>query len=114
MIYQSKRNEKPVILLSSSHNDPSVDSGESKKPRMILDYNASKGGVDTVDQIFKRIFLPPENCPLASPILFQYTRHCYKQRIHINAEEWLQKFSEKLPEKADIGLCHTLHTISTV
>ena len=31
--------------------------------------------------------------------------------IHINAEKWLQKFSERLPEKADIGLVHTLYTI---
>ena len=45
---QTKKN--PVILLSSSHSDPSVDSGESKKQKMILDYNASKGGVDIFDQ----------------------------------------------------------------
>ena len=48
--YQAKRNKNPVILLSSSHSDPSVDSGESKKPQMILDYNANKGGVDIFDQ----------------------------------------------------------------
>ena len=112
--YQAKRNKKPIILLSSSNSDPSVNSGESKKSRMILEYNTSKCGVDTFDQNLKKFILQPENCPLASPILFQFTRRCCKQRIHINAEEWLQKFSEKLSEKADIGLCHTLHTISTV
>ena len=51
--YQAKRNNNPVILLSSSHSDLSVDSGESKKPQMILDYNASKGGVDIFDKIWK-------------------------------------------------------------
>ena len=28
--YQAKRNNNPVILLSSSHSDPSLNSGESK------------------------------------------------------------------------------------
>ena len=54
--YQAKQNEKPVMLLSSSHSDPSVDSGESKKSRMILDYNASKGGVDPFNQNLKEFF----------------------------------------------------------
>ena len=47
---QAKQNKNPVILLSSSHSDPSVDSGESKQPQMILDYNASKGSAHTFDQ----------------------------------------------------------------
>ena len=48
--YQAKQNKNPVMMLSFSHSDPSVDNGESKQPQMILDYNASKGGVDTFDQ----------------------------------------------------------------
>ena len=47
---QAKQNKNPVILLSSSHSDPSVDSGKSKQPQMILDYNASKGSAHTFDQ----------------------------------------------------------------
>ena len=51
--YQAKRNKNPVILLSSSHSNPSVNSSESKKSHMILDYNARKAGVDTFDQNLK-------------------------------------------------------------
>lgn len=39
-----------MILVSSSHHDDAVDR-TSGKPDMILDYNASKGGVDTVDKL---------------------------------------------------------------
>ena len=53
---QAKRNKNPVTLLSSSHSDPSVDSGKSKKPQMILDYNASKGSIDIFDQNLEEFF----------------------------------------------------------
>ena len=49
--YQSKK-EKNVILLSSMHNDASVDeTKEKKKPDIVLKYNATKGGVDALDQM---------------------------------------------------------------
>ena len=48
--YQAKRNKQPVMLLSSTHTEPSVASDESKKPHLILDYNERKGGVDRFDQ----------------------------------------------------------------
>ena len=49
--YQAKRNEKPVVLLSSTHTNSSVGADECKKPLMILDYNQKKGGVDMFDKI---------------------------------------------------------------
>jgi len=48
--YQAKKNKGPVMLLSSSHGDTAVESDETKKPLMILEYNARKGGVDMFDQ----------------------------------------------------------------
>ena len=48
--YQSKRNKKPVVLLSSTHTNSSVTADECKKLLMILDYNQSKGGVDMFDE----------------------------------------------------------------
>ena len=82
--YQAKRNENPLILLSSSHSDRSVDNSESKKLQMIMNYNASKS--THLTKIWKN-FLVPEKCPLACPILFQCSRRCCKQCIQINAEE---------------------------
>ena len=44
-----KRN-RSVMLLSTLHNDDKLDE-TSKKPEIIIDYNRTKGGVDTVDQL---------------------------------------------------------------
>jgi hypothetical protein len=41
---------KAVLLLSSKHHDLKVDT-ENGKPHIILDYNKTKGAVDTVDQM---------------------------------------------------------------
>lgn len=41
---------KNVIVFSSMHNDDEVDT-ETQKPQMILDYNATKSGVDVVDKM---------------------------------------------------------------
>lgn len=41
---------KNVLLISSMHSDDAVGS-ESGKPQMILDYNATKSGVDVVDKL---------------------------------------------------------------
>lgn len=47
--YMPKRN-KNVLLISSLHHDDMIDV-ESQKPQMIIDYNGSKGGVDTLDKM---------------------------------------------------------------
>lgn len=43
-----------VVLLSTMHNQPDVDEcSTARKPVMILDYNSTKGGVDTADQMLR-------------------------------------------------------------
>lgn len=50
--YIPKKN-KNVLLLSTMHHDDAIDdsTGEAHKPEMITDYNRTKGGVDSVDQL---------------------------------------------------------------
>lgn len=48
--YIPKKN-KNVILMSTLHNDRAVSTRDDKKPEMILEYNATKGAVDTLDQL---------------------------------------------------------------
>lgn len=47
--YVPKKN-RAVILLSTMHDEGSIDT-VTNKPDIILDYNANKGGVDTVDKM---------------------------------------------------------------
>ncbi|XP_063931144.1 piggyBac transposable element-derived protein 4-like [Zophobas morio] len=47
--YMSKKN-KNVLLVSSMHHDDCIDRN-TNKPDMIMDYNATKGGVDSVDKL---------------------------------------------------------------
>lgn len=44
---------KVVLLLSTMHFQPEVSEATDKKPLMILDYNATKAGVDTMDQMVR-------------------------------------------------------------
>ena len=44
------KKNKAVILLSTMHNSGIINE-ETNKPEIIEDYNATKGGVDTVDQM---------------------------------------------------------------
>ncbi|XP_045456067.1 uncharacterized protein LOC123665880 [Melitaea cinxia] len=48
--YVPKKN-KVVLLASTVHHDGKKDSGEEKKPEMIMDYNRTKCGVDVVDEM---------------------------------------------------------------
>ena len=48
--YISKKN-KNVVLMSTLHRDKTINNKEDKKPQIILDYNATKGAVDTLDQL---------------------------------------------------------------
>lgn len=45
------KQSKSVILLSTMHSTGEIDDAEHKKPKIILDYNNTKGGVDTFDQM---------------------------------------------------------------
>ena len=50
---------KVVTLLSSMHSQREVDATEPQnKPAMILEYNATKGGDDTSDQILRMYSTP--------------------------------------------------------
>ena len=52
MVSYCPKKAKAVILLSSMHNDKSVDDGEKKKTQIILNYK-TKGGVDVVNQMVR-------------------------------------------------------------
>uniref|UniRef100_A0A1B6E2P6 PiggyBac transposable element-derived protein domain-containing protein n=1 Tax=Clastoptera arizonana TaxID=38151 RepID=A0A1B6E2P6_9HEMI len=43
------KKNKPIILMSTMHDEEEVDE-ETGKPKIILNYNSTKGGVDSVDQ----------------------------------------------------------------
>jgi hypothetical protein len=47
--YVPKKN-RSVILLSTMHHDNAISQSNSSKPEMILMYNHTKGGVDTLDR----------------------------------------------------------------
>jgi len=42
---------KSVVLMSTLHPEKAISFRDDKKPQMILDYNATKGAVDTLDQL---------------------------------------------------------------
>lgn len=48
--YIPKRH-KNVVLMSTLHHDAEISDRADKKPKMILDYNSTKGAVDTLDQL---------------------------------------------------------------
>ncbi|GFR75086.1 PiggyBac transposable element-derived protein 4 [Elysia marginata] len=47
--YKSNK-KKHVVIMSTMHHDDSFDI-ECRKPEMVMSYNATKGGVDTMDQM---------------------------------------------------------------
>jgi hypothetical protein len=49
------KNNKAVLLLTSKHHDSQVDN-KTGKPIVILDYNKTKGAVDTFDQLCHRFY----------------------------------------------------------
>ena len=49
MLYVAKKS-KPVLILSTLHNNTAVSDTQTKKPLAILDYNTTKGGVDAADE----------------------------------------------------------------
>lgn len=53
MVAYTPKKNKLVHLLSTQHDNPSVSEEESKKPIIILDYNATKGAVDNADKMIR-------------------------------------------------------------
>ena len=53
MVSYVPRKNKSVVLLSSQHNTQAVSTEEHAKPDIILDYNKSKGAVDSADKMLK-------------------------------------------------------------
>ena len=53
LVSYAPKPKKTVILVSTLHVDKEIhpDSGEQQKPSLITFYNATKGGVDTADQM---------------------------------------------------------------
>ncbi|XP_035233441.1 uncharacterized protein LOC118205248 [Stegodyphus dumicola] len=51
MSYVTKKNKVVLILCTMHHDDAIDESSETNKPQMITFYNATKSGVDTVDQL---------------------------------------------------------------
>lgn len=50
MVSYVPKKGKAVVLISTMHDEGLIDE-ETGKPQIILDYNMTKGGVDTVDQL---------------------------------------------------------------
>lgn len=42
---------KNVVLMSTLHKNAEISTREDQKPSVILDYNATKGGVDNLDKV---------------------------------------------------------------
>ena len=61
---------KVVLLLSSKHHDNQVDN-QTGKPTVILDYNKTKGAVDTVDQLCHKY-------TVKKPFLYVSTFYLYR------------------------------------
>ncbi|XP_046575728.1 piggyBac transposable element-derived protein 4-like [Haliotis rubra] len=54
MVSYVPKKSKAVILLSTMHSSPDVIVDKNHKPEMILFYNETKGGVDSLDQLAHR------------------------------------------------------------
>ncbi|XP_067671704.1 piggyBac transposable element-derived protein 4-like [Haliotis asinina] len=51
MVSYVPKKSKAVILLSTMHNSPDVIVDKNHKPEMILFYDETKGGVESLDQL---------------------------------------------------------------
>jgi hypothetical protein len=54
--YVPKKN-RAVILLSTMHHGAVINADNQNKPEVILDYNSTKGGVDTANQLIRTYFV---------------------------------------------------------
>ena len=50
LVSYKAKTSKAVLLLSSEHKTPDISDDQKKKPDVVLFYNSTKGGVDSVDE----------------------------------------------------------------
>ena len=48
--HKKQKKNKNIVLLSSQHSSNILNESNTRKPETILYYNATKGGVDCVDE----------------------------------------------------------------
>jgi len=53
LVFYCPKKGRVVVLLSTEHDTAEVDNSEKAKPRMVLNYSASKAKVNTMDQMVK-------------------------------------------------------------
>jgi len=63
------KQNKGVLLLSSKHHDSQVDN-KTGKPKVILDYDKTKGAVDTVDQMCRKFTVKRDFLKYISALCF--------------------------------------------
>ena len=108
--YAPKQN-KNVVLLSTMHDQPQVDmDSEARKPYAILDYNSSKGAVDSFDQQISQYSCARKTCRWPRRILyFIVDTACFNPSVGFpmaNAErkeQTLEKFDRRRLLMLQIG-----------
>ncbi|XP_065654465.1 piggyBac transposable element-derived protein 4-like [Hydra vulgaris] len=112
--YVPKKN-KAVILLSTCHHSNDIVVDHNEKPRIILDYNKYKGGVDTLDQVVRCYSSRRKSnrCPFTmfcnildiaaynALILFLSIHPNYKNGASHRRREFLKELSKSLIKKFD-------------
>jgi len=53
LVFYCPKKSRVVVLLSTEHDTAEVDNSEKAKLTIVFDYNASKVGVDTMDQMVR-------------------------------------------------------------
>ncbi|KAJ8406096.1 hypothetical protein AAFF_G00309840 [Aldrovandia affinis] len=89
VVSYSPKKRKNVLLMSTLHHDAAVSSSDDRKPTIILDYNANKGGVDNLDKVTENVY--PQLQPLSESsrlrtLLHLYQLHlclCYLALLHL-------------------------------
>ena len=109
-LYIPKR-KKVVVLLSSSHDGNEIVPANANKPRMILDYNAGKKGVDQMNEnIFNSAYADGRQFGGRSwSFLHKPTRCCFFQCLsdsyrnngsNATRKEFLKSLSKQLCQRS--------------
>ena len=82
MVSSVAKKNKAVIMLSTFHKDTEVELNGAQKPKIILDYNQGKCGVDTLDQLVRFYSCPRTTCCLPLTIFFNLLNiSCYNALV---------------------------------